>query len=88
MSTIQQTQDSWRYRLGRVAIHFGREATRGWSACIAVAVRLEPLLAWCAGFGWDAEHPLRPWPWFNLRADGTGWTLSWGGLFLTVRYAP
>ncbi len=39
------------------------------------------------GFGWDQDHPWRPWPWFTRRPTERGnriATLSCCGFFVTV----
>ena len=40
------------------------------------------------GWGWDNEHPLRPWPWLTRTPTPhghRGFCLSWCGLFLQAR---
>ena len=41
------------------------------------------------GWGWDEEHPLRPWPWLTTtptRGGHPGFCVSWCGFFLNVRH--
>ena len=41
------------------------------------------------GFGWDQEHPFRPWPRLTTTPSpggNDGWCASWCGVFVNVRW--
>lgn len=57
------------------------------SACVMFGFpRLRAVVS--IGWGWDDEHPLRPWPWLTRAPSprgNRGFCLSWCGLFIQAR---
>lgn len=87
MHTVAELQQV--IRIGQTALGFNAGPTvTGWETNVAFGVFNTVVLV---GFGWDVDHPLRPWPWFTSRATVKGnhmRCLSCCGFFVSVGWKP